>query len=105
MKPACEKVARDAVKCIKVAKASLDYGEQMLAIARQKAPRLASIEGCKLFHQQTPCLRLVVVRVCDEIDLDTILGTARWHTRTNKTTERRGSYSIGVYGAGPSGFE
>ena len=83
MKPACEKVARDAVKGIKVAKASLDYGEKMLAIARQKAPRLASIKGCKLFHQQTPCLRLVVVRVHDEIDLDTILGAAHWHTRMN----------------------
>ena len=40
-----KEIARDAVEVIEVAKASLDHGEQMLAIARQKAPRLASIEG------------------------------------------------------------
>mmetsp|Transcript_7661 Transcript_7661/g.18147 ORF Transcript_7661/g.18147 Transcript_7661/m.18147 type:complete len:115 (-) Transcript_7661:611-955(-) len=45
-----EEVARDAVEVIEVAKASLDHGEQMLAIARQKAPRLASIEGCELLR-------------------------------------------------------
>eukprot|EP00964_Phaeocystis_antarctica_P009142 scaffold4951_cov62-Phaeocystis_antarctica.AAC.4 len=50
--------ARDAVEVVEVAKASLDHGEQMLAIARQKAPRLASIEGCKLLLQQPPGLRL-----------------------------------------------
>eukprot|EP00964_Phaeocystis_antarctica_P085167 scaffold53744_cov84-Phaeocystis_antarctica.AAC.3 len=43
-KTAPKDVARGAVEVIEVAKASLDHGEQMLAIARQKAPRLASIE-------------------------------------------------------------
>ena len=47
---ACEEVARNAVEVIEVAKASLDHGEQMLAIARKKAPRLASIEGCELLR-------------------------------------------------------
>ena len=71
-----EEVARDAVEVIKVSKASLDHGEQMLAIARQKAPRLASIEGCKLLRQQPPCLRLVIVRVRDEMDLDALMVAA-----------------------------
>ena len=84
-----KEIARDAVEVIEVAKASLDHGEQMLAIARQKAPRLASIEGCKLLRQQPPCLRLVIVRVRDEIDLDTLLVAAHWHTRTATKTERR----------------
>ena len=83
MKPAREEAARDAVEVIEVAKASLDYGEQMLAIARQKAPRLASIEGCKLLRQQPPCLRLVVVRVGDEMDLDALLVAAHCGTRTD----------------------
>ena len=83
MKTAREEVARNAVEVIEVAEASLDHGEQMLAIARQKALRLASIEGCKLLCQQSPCLCLVLVRVSDEMDLDTILGAAHWHTRTN----------------------
>ena len=71
-----EEVARDTVEVIEVAKASLDDGEQMLTIARQKATRLASIEGCKLFRQQLPCLRLVIVRVGDEMNLDTLLVAA-----------------------------
>ena len=45
MKTAREEVARDAVEGIEVAEASLDHGEQMLAIARQKALRVASIEA------------------------------------------------------------
>ena len=84
MKPAREEAARDAVEVIEVAKASLDYGEQMLAIARQKAPRLASIEGCKLLRQQPSCLRLVIVRVRDEIDLDALLVAAHWHTHEQR---------------------
>ena len=76
VKTAPENVARGAVEVIEVAKASLDYGEQMLAIARKKAPRLASIEGCKLLRQQPPCLRLVIVRVRDEMDFDTLLVAA-----------------------------
>ena len=40
-----EETARDAVELVEVAKASLDHGEQMLAIARQKTLRRASIEG------------------------------------------------------------
>ena len=83
VKTALENIARDAVEVIKVAKASLDHGEQMLAIARQKALRLASIEGCKLLLQQLPCLHFVIVRVRDEMDLDTLLVAAHWHTRTN----------------------
>ena len=83
MKTAREDVARDAVEVVEVAKASLDHGEQMLAIARQKAPRLASIEGCKLLRQQPSCLRLVIVRVRDEIDLDALLGAANCGTRTS----------------------
>eukprot|EP00321_Phaeocystis_globosa_P020350 CAMPEP_0118832846 /NCGR_PEP_ID=MMETSP1162-20130426/40809_1 /TAXON_ID=33656 /ORGANISM="Phaeocystis Sp, Strain CCMP2710" /LENGTH=59 /DNA_ID=CAMNT_0006764471 /DNA_START=142 /DNA_END=319 /DNA_ORIENTATION=- len=43
--PRCEdgsqEAARDAVEVIKVAKARLDHGEQMLAIFRQEALRLA----------------------------------------------------------------
>ena len=81
MKTAREEVARDAVEVVEVAKASLDHGEQTLAIARKRAPRLASIEGCKLLRQQPTCLRLVIVRVCDEMDLDTLLVAAHWHTR------------------------
>ena len=54
MKTAREEVARDAVEVIEVAKASLDHGEQMLAVARKKAPRLAGIEGCELLRQQPP---------------------------------------------------
>ena len=80
MKTAREEVARDAVEVIKVAKASLDHGEQMLAIARKKALRLASIEGCKLLRQQPPCLRLVIVRMSYQMDLDTPLVAAHWHT-------------------------
>ena len=80
MKTAHKEVARHAVEVIEVAKASLDHGEQTLAIARQKAPRLASIEACKLLRQQPPCLRLVIVRVRDEMDLDALLVAAHWHT-------------------------
>ena len=83
MKTAREEVARNAVEVIEVAKPSLDHGEQMLAVARQKALRLASIEARKLLRQQPPCLRLVIVRVSDEMGLDTILGAAHWHTHTN----------------------
>ena len=102
MKTAREKATRDAVEVKKVAKASLDHCEQMLAIARQKAPRLASIEGCKLLLQQPPCLRLVIVRVGDEMDLDAPLVAAHCGTRTDTTTERaiRWAYN----GDGPSGF-
>ena len=85
----CEEAARDAVEVIK--EPGLDHGEQVLSIARQKAPRLASIEGRKLFGQQPPRLRLVVVRVGDEVDLDTPLVAAHCHTHahTNNSTERR----------------
>ena len=72
MEPARKEAASDAVEVIKVAEASLDHGKQMLAIARQKAPRLASIERCKLFRQQPPRPRLVIVWVGDEMDLDTL---------------------------------
>ena len=71
MKAAREEGARDAVEIVKVAKSSLDDGEHTLAIARPKALRLASIEGRKLLGQPPPCLRLVIVRVGDEMDLDT----------------------------------
>ena len=81
MKAARKEAARDAVEVIKVAKASLDHGEQMLAIARQKALRLARIEGGKLPRKQPPCLRLVIVRVGDEMDLNTILVAAHCDTR------------------------
>ena len=101
VKTALENIARDAVEVIKVAKASLDHGEQMLAIVRQKAPRLASIEGCKLLRQQPPCLRLVVVRMSDEMDLDAPLVAAHCGTRTDTTTERAIRWA---YGDGPSGF-
>ena len=84
VKTALENIARDAVEVIKVAKASLDHGEQMLAIVRQKAPRLAGIEGCKLLRQQPPCLRLVVVRVGDEMDLDALLVAAYWHAHDQR---------------------
>ena len=82
METARKEAARDAVEIIEVAKASLDHGEQMLAIARQKAPRLASIEACKLLRQQPPCLRLIIVRMGDEMDLDALLVAAHCGTRT-----------------------
>eukprot|EP00964_Phaeocystis_antarctica_P013664 scaffold7499_cov65-Phaeocystis_antarctica.AAC.3 len=56
----------------------------MLAIARQKAPRLASIERCKLFRQQPPRPRLVIVWVGDEMDLDTLLVAAHWHAHARR---------------------
>ena len=84
MKAAREKAARDAVEVMEVAKASLDHGEQMLAIFRQKALRLASIEGRKTFGQQPPCLRWVIVRVGDEMDLDTPLVAAHCDTRAHQ---------------------
>ena len=84
MKTAREEVARDAVEVIEVAEASLDHGEQMLAVTRQKASRLASIEGRKLFRQQPPRLRLVIVRVRDEMDLDALLVAAHWHTHEQR---------------------
>ena len=71
MKAACKKVARDAIEVIEIAKASFDHGEQMLAIFCQKALRLASIEGGKLLRQPPPCLRLVIVRVGDEMWIST----------------------------------
>ena len=89
MEPARKEAASDAVEVIEVAKASLDHGKQMLAIARQKAPRLASIEGRKLLRQQPSCLRLVIVRVGDEMDLDTLLVAAHWRTRTSNKYEVR----------------
>ena len=52
----------------------------MLAIARKKALRLARIEGGKLRRKQPPCLRLVIVRVGDEMDLDALLGAAHCDT-------------------------
>ena len=88
-----KEIARDAVEVIEVAKASLDHGEQMLAIARKKAPRLASIEGCKLLLQQPPCLRLVIVRMSDEMNLDAPLVAAHCGTRT---TTAWASDSMGV---------
>ena len=76
VKAARKNAARHAVEVIEVAKASFDDGEQMLAIFRQKALRLASIEGRKPFGQQPPCLRLIIVRMGDEMDLDTPLVAA-----------------------------
>ena len=89
MKAAREKVARDAVELIEVAKASLDHGAQMLAIFRQKALRLASIEGGKLLRQLSPCLRLVIVRVGDEMDLDTPLVAAHCDARAPAPSETK----------------
>ena len=60
VKAARKNTARHAVEVIEVAKASLDHGEQMLAIFRQKALRLASIEGCKPFGQQLACTRIFI---------------------------------------------
>ena len=80
MEPARKEAASDAVEVIEVAKASLDHGKQMLAIARQEAPRLDSIEGRKLFCQQPPCLCLVLAKVGVEVDLDALLGAAHWYS-------------------------
>ena len=88
MKTAREDVARGAIEVIEIPKASFDHGEQMLAIARQKALCLASIEGCKLLRQQPPCLRLVVVRMSDEMDLDALLVAAHCGTSTHNYTKR-----------------
>jgi hypothetical protein len=88
VKTAHKEVARHAVEVIEVAKAGLDHGEQTLAIARQKAPSLASIEACKLLRQQPPCLRLVIVRVRDEMDLDALLVPAHCVTRARAKGDR-----------------
>ena len=97
MKAACKHAARHAVEVIEVAKASFDDGEQMLAIFRQKALRLASIEGSKSFGQQPPCLRLVIVRMGDEMDLDTPLVAAHCDTRTNTPSiSTRGAFENAV---------
>ena len=89
MKAARKEAARDTVEVMKVAKASLDHGEQMLAIARQKAPRLASIEGGKLLQEKPPRLRLVVVRAGDEMNLDTPFVTAHCGTRGPSSSKTR----------------
>ena len=57
VKTARDEAAHAAVEVIEVAKASLYHGEQMLAIFRQKALRLGSIESGKLPRQEPPCLR------------------------------------------------
>ena len=90
VKTARKEAAGDAVEVIKVAKASLDHGEQMISIFCQKALRLASIEGRKLLRQPPPCLRLVIVRMGDEMDLDALLGAAHcgYSTRKRITNER-----------------
>ena len=88
------KTARDAVEVVEVAKASLDHGEQTLAIARKRASRLASIEGCKLLRQQPSCLHLVIVRVGDKMDLDALLVAAHCVARARSTHERRVRGSI-----------
>ena len=80
VKAALKKAARDAVEVIEVAKASLDHGEQTLAIFRKKALRLASIKGCKLLGQPSPCLHFVIIRMGDEMDLDTPLVAAHCDT-------------------------
>eukprot|EP00964_Phaeocystis_antarctica_P017329 scaffold9564_cov85-Phaeocystis_antarctica.AAC.5 len=105
IRTACEEVARDAVEIIEVAKASLDHGEQMLAVARQKTPRLASIKGCKLLLQQPPCLRLVIVRVRDGIDLDTVLVAAHWHAHEQRLRARRERAIRSARGHSPSRFD
>ena len=87
MKTAREDVACGAVEVIEVSKTSLDHGEQMLAISRQKALRLASIEGCKLLRKQPPCLRLVIVRVGNEMDLDAPLVAAHCGTHAQTSTD------------------
>ena len=87
MKAARKKVARDAIEVIEIAKARLDHGEQMLAIFRQKALRLGSIEGRELRRQLSSRLRLVVVRVGDEMDLDALLGAAHCGTHARTSTD------------------
>ena len=87
MEAACKEAARDAVEVIKVAKARLDHGEQMLAIPRQKALRLASIKVRKLLRQQPACLRLVIVRVGNEMNLDALLGAAHCGTHARTSTD------------------
>ena len=56
----------------------------MLAIAGKKALRLASVEGGKLLRQLSPCLGLVIVRVGDEMDLDTPLVAAHCDARAQQ---------------------
>ena len=87
--PPAEEVARDAVEVIEIAKARLDHSEQMLAIAGKKALRLASIEGSKLLRQLSPCLGLVIVRVGDEMDLDTPLVAAHCDARAPAPNETK----------------
>ena len=64
----------------------------MLAIPRQKALRLASIEGRKLLRQQSPCLRLVIVRVGNEMDLDTRLVAPHCDARAPAPSARQQLY-------------
>ena len=61
----------------------------MLAIAGKKALRLASVEGGKLLRQLSPCLGLVIVRVGDEMDLDTPLVAAHCDARAPAPSERK----------------
>ena len=63
----------------------------MLAILRQKALRLASIEGGKLLRQAPPCLRLVIVRIGDKMDLDAFLGAAHCGKAHTHTAYERGA--------------
>ena len=89
MKAARKEAARYAVEVIEVAKACLDNGEQTLSIFRQKALRLGSIEGRKPFGQQPPCLRLFVVRVGDEMDLNARVVAAHCDARARAPSERK----------------
>ena len=61
----------------------------MLAIAGKEAPRLGSIEGCKLLGQQPSRLFLVIVRVGDQMDLDTALVAAHCDTYARTASKCR----------------
>ena len=73
----CEDCTRDAVEPRAVAEARLDHGQQMLAVPREEALRLGRVEGGKLLSEHSPgqpVVRLVRVRVGDQVDLHTLLG-------------------------------
>ena len=69
-----EDIARKPVEAGKIAKARFNHGEQALAVTGQKALRLCRVEGGKLLHHQTPRLGLVLVLMCDRMNLNPLLG-------------------------------
>ena len=71
-----EDIACKLVEACEVAKARLNHGKQAFTVAGQKALRLGRIEGGKPLHHQPPRFRLVLVRMCNRVDLNPLVGAA-----------------------------